>query len=782
MLPGAHTALHHTRKCCRKFIRVHLEHNEMQHKRVCLTPFEKPESGGRGEERRRGSRRMEKKEKRGKDCNAYKEMMSLIRSSLESQLCAYVGKQLEEGSSGISSNSVYFQTHVREGMIYLLQKWPDMKNKLHIMFNHPLPSEIRRTVWKLFLTNTKTRMEYLTRVSANKAKSVIERDIATKCKALLTSEETLRPLNDIQLAVTVMKNVLSYYHRLQHMKQSLTDAEYFLLIPLIQAAIDGISPSTSAEAVTTALVEAYITFLESRPKYMQSVSQETPDSYFSEIFEEVCQILENNERELTDVFQKIFAQQGIATASPKPKNESKMGKRRASKATTPAECRGCNGGLREELRRGLTSPEKPPGSNDPSKNTTMASVLKSQGPLLTVWQFQHVISKYFYKDLFSKLTKDEADRFPVLDPMQALLPPWTNLSSRDIPLRIHPKDRKHAREEREVQRLNLIQKKQQEEIQKKLKEESEISFGTPPPSLESKTPSQEHQVPTHFLQQNSFSKDTDEMPDATAISKQVNGRTAESIASDLLQIIMQTADKQKISENYEEVYLVFSFLGQWVLPTTMGVKVSKAPEEGYKFYAAIVSALGMDRIGFPDKYKETKVIQAAMFPYLMCSSASQGDILSVNEHIREGADVMTKDSDGRTPLHLAVASNKMEMVKFLLSKRANIHCKDNFGDTPLRDAIRCHLEMVEFLVCEGACLTIQSEELGRELCCLAYLGDIKQMQIWIAAGARLSYTDYDGRTPLHVQKDLLGNRPIDDARRMGYLHIANLLLQPDEVY
>ncbi|XP_039610932.1 L-asparaginase-like [Polypterus senegalus] len=236
----------------------------------------------------------------------------------------------------------------------------------------------------------------------------------------------------------------------------------------------------------------------------------------------------------------------------------------------------------------------------------------------------------------------------------------------------------------------------------------------------------------------------------------------------------------------------------------MGVKVSKAPEEGYKFYAAIVSALGMDRIGFPDKYKETKVIQAAMFPYLMCSSASQGDILSVNEHIREGADVMTKDSDGRTPLHLAVASNKMEMVKFLLSKRANIHCKDNFGDTPLRDAIRCQsLEMVEFLVCEGACLTIQSEELGRELCCLAYLGDIKQMQIWIAAGARLSYTDYDGRTPLHVavctnqvdvvvfcinngadqkQKDLLGNRPIDDARRMGYLHIANLLLQPDEVY
>ncbi|XP_039612484.1 uncharacterized protein LOC120531285 [Polypterus senegalus] len=572
--------------------------------------------------------------------NAYKEMMSLIRSSLESQLCAYVGKQLEEGSSGISSNSVYFQTHVREGMIYLLQKWPDMKNKLHIMFNHPLPSEIRRTVWKLFLTNTKTRMEYLTRVSANKAKSVIERDIATKCKALLTSEETLRPLNDIQLAVTVMKNVLSYYHRLQHMKQSLTDAEYFLLIPLIQAAIDGISPSTSAEAVTTALVEAYITFLESRPKYMQSVSQETPDSYFSEIFEEVCQILENNERELTDVFQKIFAQQGDS-----PHQTLLRG---LSSILHPVLRVFFVGYLNmttllyvwDQYIIGLDKPSYNCATalsftfvfllKEPLKtcttNTTMASVLKSQGPLLTVWQFQHVISKYFYKDLFSKLTKDEADRFPVLDPMQALLPPWTNLSSRDIPLRIHPKDRKHAREEREVQRLNLIQKKQQEEIQKKLKEESEIrheeqrlqklleeteqshneqrlqfeeqiaqekqksyemqkqaedqihqlqaeikqikesrwfsgevisirSFGTPPPSLESKTPSQEHQVPTHFLQQNSFSKDTDEMPDATAISKQVNGRTAESIASDLLQIIMQTADKLINGENMQRKVL-----------------------------------------------------------------------------------------------------------------------------------------------------------------------------------------------------------------------------------
>ena len=41
------------------------------------------------------------------------------------------------------------------------------------------------------------------------------------------------------------------------------------------------------------------------------------------------------------------------------------------------------------------------------------------------------------------------------------------------------------------------------------------------------------------------------------------------------------------------------------------------------------------------------------------------------------------DRDGRTPLHLAVRNNDVELVKWLLKRRANVHKKDPAGLTPL---------------------------------------------------------------------------------------------------
>ena len=36
----------------------------------------------------------------------------------------------------------------------LLMKWPDLKSKLHVTFNQPLPPGLRNVAWKLFLENT----------------------------------------------------------------------------------------------------------------------------------------------------------------------------------------------------------------------------------------------------------------------------------------------------------------------------------------------------------------------------------------------------------------------------------------------------------------------------------------------------------------------------------------------------------------------------------------------------------------------------------------------------
>ena len=39
--------------------------------------------------------------------------------------------------------------------LMLFQKWPDMKSKLHVTLNQPLPDNLRQLAWRLYLDNTK---------------------------------------------------------------------------------------------------------------------------------------------------------------------------------------------------------------------------------------------------------------------------------------------------------------------------------------------------------------------------------------------------------------------------------------------------------------------------------------------------------------------------------------------------------------------------------------------------------------------------------------------------
>jgi len=61
------------------------------------------------------------------------------------------------------------------------------------------------------------------------------------------------------------------------------------------------------------------------------------------------------------------------------------------------------------------------------------------------------------------------------------------------------------------------------------------------------------------------------------------------------------------------------------------------------------------------------------------------------------------DDENRTPLHFSVDSGNTELVKFLLSKKANINVQDKEGQTPLHYACVCeHEEIVNYLVTNGA--------------------------------------------------------------------------------
>ncbi|CAL1395709.1 unnamed protein product [Linum trigynum] len=61
--------------------------------------------------------------------------------------------------------------------------------------------------------------------------------------------------------------------------------------------------------------------------------------------------------------------------------------------------------------------------------------------------------------------------------------------------------------------------------------------------------------------------------------------------------------------------------------------------------------------------------------------ASRGDARGVEDLLNEGIDVNNIDLDGRTTLHIAACEGNAQVVKLLLSGRANIDAHDHWGST-----------------------------------------------------------------------------------------------------
>jgi len=180
-------------------------------------------------------------------------------------------------------------------------------------------------------------------------------------------------------------------------------------------------------------------------------------------------------------------------------------------------------------------------------------------------------------------------------------------------------------------------------------------------------------------------------------------------------------------------------------------------------------------------------------------SVEQGDTVAVESALkRYPALASCKESGGwgETPLHKAVAAGSAEMVKLLLSHKADVNANDGNRQSPLYDAVsRDNAEMVNLLLSYGA--DVNSKNETKNLAPLHVAKSKAVAEILLVKGANPNAkSSGTGRTPLHeaaskgrlgvaealaahgadlTVKTEAGHTPLSYAMREGKADVAELL-------
>lgn len=178
-------------------------------------------------------------------------------------------------------------------------------------------------------------------------------------------------------------------------------------------------------------------------------------------------------------------------------------------------------------------------------------------------------------------------------------------------------------------------------------------------------------------------------------------------------------------------------------------------------------------------------------------AAWQPDNGIVSLLIKYGALVDSGDSFGRTALHIAAGTRKIDVIKTLVGAKANIEAKDKFGYTPLCIAARGNAaNIVDILATAGANVNVTIEWSGSDWTLLHLSYDLLEVtQTLLKHGANVNPPS-SSRTPIalaaqsncvEVVKVLLDNganisgsddnlTPFAQALREGHVKVVEVLL------
>jgi ankyrin repeat protein len=145
------------------------------------------------------------------------------------------------------------------------------------------------------------------------------------------------------------------------------------------------------------------------------------------------------------------------------------------------------------------------------------------------------------------------------------------------------------------------------------------------------------------------------------------------------------------------------------------------------------------------------------------TASARGDMLAV-QAILNSSEITTnsKDSLGRTPLHVAASEGRVQIVEYLMNLKADPTAKDKFGNTPFNDAVRSKHDAVITVIKKfdpEISFKLAGNELGVMLCQAAFSGRLDEMKRLVNNGVDPNESDYDGRTAMHLAASE-GNREI----------------------
>ena len=131
-------------------------------------------------------------------------------------------------------------------------------------------------------------------------------------------------------------------------------------------------------------------------------------------------------------------------------------------------------------------------------------------------------------------------------------------------------------------------------------------------------------------------------------------------------------------------------------------------------------------------------------------AAHAGRVNVVKELIEKRADIEVKDDHGWTPLHCASRNGHLDVVKCLVANKADVNAKDHDGDTPLHWASRNgHLNVVQFLFEHKADINAKTNYGSTPLHLASNGHYLDVVQFLVEHKADINAKDKDGWAPLH---------------------------------